>query len=828
MEPFHLKEEFTPPLRNYKDPNLASKKPKKGDRSQLQCSEAPKFEIDDFQRSILYKLNDIIKNPLDTSFLTILSKFMRGENNAAVCSKFLKGIDLKAPQNIKEISSFVFNPENDRWTWMFDPQYLEKKIDDISYKVPKNSKKANNKNESDCFANVINRLVLEEERVGAAIKVFFCSKCLSGTSYAAEKVKRNQGLWCCNLCKTINTASENDFFIYNRIEMGLVFIMKQLPVWERVEYLHKETLKNYKKKAKSSIKEFSPSLLDKDQNLTEIRTLSNAPFTMFCCSRQVPITDMKTKKIVYSDEKLHELPSINVILSLEEVPSVTPTGDSAYILSLRLAGFTEEERGILQVSHRLMCIPKINDESGDFKLDEILSVVYENINHLSTEGIEITNPITRQTMTFRLNLVNFCCTPDLVKVILKNTSPEKTRLAHPYMPTEILITDFNMLNSLVATEILPNILTKLTNSEVKALRKLIKDGISPDGKCACGHCNDGDNFLEKKYTLNSGKTVLLTQDLMFNLMCPSEANFRNIKAYTANQKSVVANQLATFCERSRGKYGEFIPVLSSLYTACEGMIYMNSHNTTVRGLKTLKQKCKEFVGHYKSFIKAYPKVDPSYIRLFENYADWYYYYGPFEVMVTLQNDTTPEMDLIKQVLNTEHSKIFQSINKSNVILYNYHNAMSISFKQFNCTHNHTAIDVMNNVIKTENKSTWESNTIAELRKGKNSSYALENEKCVKAHMESSGKTKAEVLKLSQFKNKSLPISLLNGSDDESVNIGTQEVTDAADVLRALGVEGENMLMNMIRGMGIGDGTMQETILREVLSRTGMGGRSIYE
>lgn len=302
-----------------------------------------------------------------------MKNFFEGKYTIEQCKYFftrLEAVLLEHPQ-ITYSPNFIFKTQKG-WNWMFDPQNLEMKIQNLDYRLPSSTPKkettTDDPNNQSHFEDRVNGLVKEQEEYGIAIKVFICDECKSGTSYSAEKVKRQEGLWRCNVCKESNTASQNDFFIYNKIESVSVFLMKQSHVWERVRHLNKQTQSNYSEKGVNTIKEFDSTVLDQDKNLAEVCTLSNAPFTIYCCSKDIPIIDWKTKKIIRSDEKIHEQPTINVILFLEEIKSVTPGSDSCYLLSLELAGFTEEEKEYLQLTHSLMCIPRISDPSAKFQI----------------------------------------------------------------------------------------------------------------------------------------------------------------------------------------------------------------------------------------------------------------------------------------------------------------------------------------------------------------------------------------------------------------------------------------------------------------------------
>ncbi|KAH3688906.1 hypothetical protein WICPIJ_000113 [Wickerhamomyces pijperi] len=324
-----------------------------------------------YNKALFLRFGQILQSYGDLSYFLEMLRFRNGfdlieESNGRIC-KLIK--ELKA---MKDCSTTPFlSNESDRFCW-FVPESEQSSIfqsNDTPLYTSFPGEQTPFPDNLDLFlgssdryiGRSINKLVEEEEQLGMVIKVYICESCEAGTSYCSRQVDKDAGAWICNYCKAHNNVKTNQFYLYNKIgasfgsqlfnsgtdvtgppvsafPQGIYFE----PKFEKSEFYHDVWHKPLRCK-----------LFGKPEKVSKSEIYGNFA-------------------IVFVNIACHEI-------------QVDALGKCIYLFQVHLVSNAFREESL----HRLMILSNIGKNMEKFRLDELLAVLFDDINHLSFEGINV-------------------------------------------------------------------------------------------------------------------------------------------------------------------------------------------------------------------------------------------------------------------------------------------------------------------------------------------------------------------------------------------------------------------------------------------------------
>lgn len=711
------------PLRNYKDPH----------------HEKTKTFIDqpqEFFNAILYKMNDHAKNSADCSAVWSIVHCL--EENMELdfhgLNETLKSLDGASLKNTsKKLKSLITSNTLDEWTWLMDPNDKATKDEDpnINCGVDLRDKDTPNsqidQQNRNYFDKAVNKIIEEEDKYGMIIKVSLCDKCKSGTSYCAEKLKRHDGIWRCNICEHINNTDVNQYFLYNKIGAFLGSLMDRSEVFNEVTRNSSEVLGIHAKDA--VLPAYSTDILERETVDSKRILPINSMFIRNQRTKRILKTHFKSKKKTYMDAHYYDDSTITVGISCAEIE--VSKDECYYLFQLYFTSFIDKEIRDLENSHSLMIIPGVpNDKPSNFALDEILAVMYDDINRLSYEGLRLRNSDTGEIVSYRLNLVNFSADPVLLSTIKENINPEITKLTNVHDEKQTLIPHPFYMTYHAERAIVGALLNKFGNSSLKDFIDGLKCNLPQD--VPGFEWSNIDDF---------------TLDELKDVESYSVPQLRGITDLVT--LALVMHNSAVNAPESLKKIQDLLELLRDIRTTISDM---RMQFMDVKELRTFKEKCSAFPKMYQGFLEVTPGYgDPSDTKYISEFSDLYYYYGPIECLVPYFDDLeisvaqTRESYNFKKCLNVLHS-----MNKVDVVMRNYFSLYAENFILFGCSHPHGRLDDLILASKVKDQRISDSNCLLMFRTDA-SLVQDEGEYCIKMHVKTLGLSRKAVLNLNGFK-----------------------------------------------------------------------------
>lgn len=366
----------------------------------------------EFNRSLIFRFTEILNQPDDLLFFIEVLKFRNGYVNHDKCNELLDRIERTKVKEtyMKPKTPFMSNSQNDyKWfrSWPeFPPNFyriLNHFTDPLAPKIFGFSEKTHNNRYLD---SAINSLVQEEESYGMVIRVFICEDCEAGTSYCATDIDRINGVWTCNYCRYKNELKYNQYYLYNKIGSS---------------FLSQSFLADINFKARSLTSDSTNfDTADGDEGSTEEKNVAfNACFEKSTFYQDTLEQNLKCKLFntplkVSPTEKYGDFSVVFIGLSCKEIK--IGENKALYLFNITFIN----TKFAKQTSHRLMMVPKIRNGQRKFPLDELLSVLTDDINHLAYEGINVANK--DGTSHFKFYLLNVIAETEILDIIFDNVS----------------------------------------------------------------------------------------------------------------------------------------------------------------------------------------------------------------------------------------------------------------------------------------------------------------------------------------------------------------------------------------------------------------------
>ncbi|KAH3673763.1 hypothetical protein WICPIJ_009674 [Wickerhamomyces pijperi] len=294
--------------------------------------------------------------------------------------------------------------------FLMDPNDIEKRRRNGKFTTPFNERDTSNEettNSRRYFENTVNRLVEEEQEYNMVCKVFICSKCEAGTSYCADKLKRKDGRWVCNYCETTNNSEENQYYLYNKLESSIIAHLENPDDKDDIMRPNIK-VKNCDRKKPS---QYRTDLLDKDKDSYEVRDIYNNTFIANHKSQKFIKKKFKSKENTRDESNYYDSATLNMMLGCSEIK--VSDSQTFYVFYTKYADFQEEEEEgmFFDKTHRLAILPKISNgfKSNKFQMDELLVVMFDDLNRLTVHGVDISTPY-KPNHIVKINIINFTAT----------------------------------------------------------------------------------------------------------------------------------------------------------------------------------------------------------------------------------------------------------------------------------------------------------------------------------------------------------------------------------------------------------------------------------
>ncbi|KAH3681753.1 hypothetical protein WICPIJ_007271 [Wickerhamomyces pijperi] len=714
------------PLHNYKDPHR--------DKSNTLVNKPQEFF-----NAILYKMNDHAKNSEDcTSVWNIVNALEDNMNlDFHELNEKLKSLDASNLKTTsKKLNSLITSNTLDEWTWMIDPKDTPTKDEDPNINcyvdlrdkdTPNSKVEEQNRN---YFDKAVNKIVEEEEHYGMIVKVFICDQCKAGTSYCAEKLNRERKIWRCNICEHVNRAEENRYYLYNKIGAFLGSLMDRSESFNEVTRISNEIALIYHTDA-HGLPAYSTHLLEKD-TIGEKRIMpTTSIFTRYQRTQKIPKKHFGCKKPTTLDTHYYDDATINVGISCSEI---FISDDESYLLfQLYFAGFVNEEIKDLENSFNLMIVPSVpKNKQENFTLDEILAVMYDDVNRLNYEGLRLKNTDTGEMISYRLNLINFSADPKLLDVITANINPEVTKLTNVHDEKQTLIPHpfFMTYNAEVA--LASAMMDRFCNLNfIRVIESVQSNSFQK--------IPEADWSILEDFTLPELKDVasLEIQQVraLTNLLIFALVMYNSTFNSTGNNKTILHIQ-------------ELLETLRNLRTTISDVRMLFKD---VNELLFFKKECAEFAVQYNKFLDACPGYGlPSDTKYIVEFADLYFYYGPIECLVPYFEDSQIAIAQIRDSYNFKKClNVLHSMSKVDIVMRNYFSLYAENFILFGCSHPHGRLEdlLLASMIKDQQIS--DSNCLLMFR-SEDSLDKDEDEFCIQMHMKILGVSRKTVLNMEAF------------------------------------------------------------------------------
>lgn len=389
----------------------------------------PKRIIDGtyIDQCLFQRFKDILSSSRIEQFLCIseLLRYNNGEISLEDCNERLYEIEKDFIKNYGKKSNSCFTSNDpDKYPIWFNLR--SRPLDKNQNETPLLDNKY--------LENAITALLKEAEEAGMVVKVFLCEGCELGTSYCADVLDKQTGIWLCNYCKHENDSRSNRYYLYNKIQFGLSSYLRYgsatflTQVYNNI-FQHKTPLKGKKLNYSESVGISNFRYLEL-KGTAYSSNIEAHPVMRSLSSGKVEVR----KDRGYSSNFVHE--TINVLLCCEEVPF---DDKSVYLFYLRPYQLPGSRHGLCSDIYRLMVLPIVDHFKSElYPIDELLAVMYDELNNLTFCGIKIKDAVAGNF--FHINLLNFCAKDDIQKLFKSRVV--KTKLTHLANKEQKLVPDF--------------------------------------------------------------------------------------------------------------------------------------------------------------------------------------------------------------------------------------------------------------------------------------------------------------------------------------------------------------------------------------------------
>ncbi|CCH46998.1 hypothetical protein BN7_6605 [Wickerhamomyces ciferrii] len=222
------------------------------------------------------------------------------------------------------------------------------------------------------------------------------NKC--GTNYKKEAEDGKEGIWLCSICMESNDVRDADSYNYVSIRTSIAALFKNIHSFERI-------CSNINRHHTASDQSLGPETP---------RSFYNSMFARMMKGKMVKgeTSDGETHHRIIDGRRAKyyekDVLNLSLVLSLDGIE--LDKANSIWPVAISIIDNGEQYYQKDNEMHRSMAIPLFS-LPNNYQIDEFFNVLYDDLCHLSTNGMYVMNPITNTPMKVFATLV--CCCGDM-------------------------------------------------------------------------------------------------------------------------------------------------------------------------------------------------------------------------------------------------------------------------------------------------------------------------------------------------------------------------------------------------------------------------------
>ncbi|KAH3687857.1 hypothetical protein WICPIJ_001150 [Wickerhamomyces pijperi] len=637
-----------PRIINYKDPNLHTANVSNEGRI--------------FLREAAKQYNKIYKSINEAGTIVPIQVGVRhGRMTFEMANSAMRLVDDKAiRQTGKKFPSIFCSNDIKYYSWLGPPLHKDIVPSGIEphYPLNLNSDKPNDQttNKRNYFEQMMNRLIQEEEEYGMCFKVYICRQCESGTSYCAKKLKREDGIWCCNNCKYINYCKDNQYYIYNKFETTLHSVLN-LSAFDAKKQSEIQNKSKLPAKPMSQFDE-KKTKIDRTHHIIrgrDFKQFYNSPYMLNARTSKLTSDKYGSKSVKESEEDqcYYNTPTVDIVVNCDEIQGTNTTasmGQSFYCFYITFCDLLGENQEKTTHRHRSMIIPKIENQRSqfDFSLDELLAPLNDDLDRLINQGFRYTslNAGSQDSELLKVAVFNFSAEPQIVSKIKANVGSWKHLTNHE----GVVIPDFFHITFKHFFKLLSTLTLSLISDAEKAhfareirhsTSEALKFGVPAHGVLTYEDLISVDRDLTNEKGLHATKVFA------------DEINFSRLKSVPKElpQLFVLLNKISV----------AFVAALIE----SEGPV------TDVNFLYNCESDCHLFARYYCALSVKYPQLKSECLDDFTRLSAYANYFGYIAAAHKLTVSVNKIDRIIKERYDLScHYNVLHALNKADVVFEN--------------------------------------------------------------------------------------------------------------------------------------------------------------
>ncbi|KAH3687859.1 hypothetical protein WICPIJ_001152 [Wickerhamomyces pijperi] len=512
------------------------------------------------------------------------------------------------------------------------------------------------------FKESVDMLIEEEESFGMCFKVYLCHLCESGTSYCALKLKRDEYVWCCNVCGNINNAHGNRYYIYNSLETSLTTLLCKLDFNPQVQSTEQNTSSrpSFFGGAKPSHKfQTGVFLADSNKRNMSSKTISDFYQTPYVInSRNINIKSDKfgLNSTTQLKQHLYEKPTITVVIGCEEIRVKDSPNHYCFFANLS-CGFSRDPDAV-KFQHRFMVIPQWKGCSGPevkFTLDEMLAPLTDELAQLSTYGFNYHRPWMAKPVAVFTNVLNFSASSSIVESVTSNVSHLRGLTNHE----GVIVPNFaNLLFHEIPSGLLKLFLSLLSTSDRANIFKIFDQSAKESVKFR----------ISKSQLMCSEDLLNLNSQLPLSKFIHASLVLSDRKIARKGFKSVPEDLFRCF---------------QDLYLIGMGLNTSKDVDKSTTGEKVAKIEvaCIDLINSHKTLRRKYSELSKILaIKDLLMFADYSYYFGT-NIFANCSLESSTYFQKFHRVYDGKRDfELIHTMNRSDVVLFNMVNVRDLAYE----------------------------------------------------------------------------------------------------------------------------------------------------